>query len=164
MESGYVRKNIEPVKMPKGMKEGMDFILLSKIATLDDFEMVPYIEGMDESNVKFVNKTPYDDRYFDYVYDITDQDEVDFKLAITIGLGVIQDGEGNQLLYNISVEEDLEERLKEEHLRLGMYYQITHPEYDDRKLHYLLNSNGGEHFLRGYFLDSPFPPDGYEPS
>ncbi len=151
-----LEKNIERIKLD-GAKLDVDFIVVSKLAyKYDDdpiFEGYPvpgdcfaYEEEMDDSTYDGIADTFFQEELIDYVYDVGPN--VDIKLAVTLGLGVIQSlHDGSLSLYNADTA-DYELRLVDEMLRLGIYYQITNPEYDDRQLDRILHGkDGGVHYL-----------------
>lgn len=165
-----MEKNIERIRLD-GAKLNVDFIVVSKCAyKYDDdpfFEeyLVPgdcfaYEEGMDDSTYDGIADTFFQDELIDYVYDVGPN--VDIKLAVTLGLGVIQSlHDGSLSLYNADTA-DYELRLVDEMLRLGMYYQITNLDYDDRQLDRILHKDEGVHYLRNLLLSYYPNPDPIE--
>lgn len=134
------------------VKKGEDFIVISKLAMTEEFDMLPYKEGMDMTNIMFVKETPFEEDLVKYVYDIENH-KIDIDLAVTVGLGVIRDvASGEEYLYNTGSKGITEDFEADELLRMGIYYQITHPEYIDKKLDILLNAtDGGEAYIRMLF-------------
>lgn len=139
-----MKKNVERIKLD-GAKLNKDFIVVSQYALTDDWDCVPYQKGMDGSNIQDIIDTPFQSELIEFVYDVGPT--VDVPLAVQLGLGVIKSlSDGSLLLYNADTQ-DYEDRLTDEKLRLGMYYQIKHPEYDDRQLDYILQTKGGPDYL-----------------
>jgi hypothetical protein len=141
----FVKKNVERIKMD-GAVLNEDFVVVSKVAMTDDFSFYTYEEGMDLSKVVSVSETLYPEELVEFVYDVGPN--VDIRLAVTLGLGVVKSlSDGKVLLYHADNVDD-EDRMQNEMLRLGMYYQIMNPDYDDRRLNYVFETNGGEFYLR----------------
>lgn len=138
-------KNIARIDISEA-KQGKDFTIETEIALMSDYSFKYFKEGMDMSDVLFTQKTPYSTELVNEVYEIPDH-EIDFKLAVTLGLGVIKElSTGHLFLYHTDTES--ENRQDDEALRMGMYYQIAHPEYDDVRLDGILNTKGGEQYIR----------------
>lgn len=164
-----MKKKIERIRLD-GAKLGVDFVVVSKFAYEleydQDFEMLlpgdffPYEEGVEESENTVIVETCFQKELIQYVYDIGQ--DVDFPLAVTLGLGVIQSlHDGSLAIYHADTT-DYPLRMTDEMLRLGMYYQITHPEYDDRHLDYLLQTKGGKYYLRRLFFCERYKQDPLE--
>ena len=155
-------KNMERVRL-EGAKLDVDFIVVSKYvakyeydAFIGDYlpeESFPFEEGIDYSkfdeneDVYFQEEfTFFQAELIEYVYDVGPN--IDMKWAVTLGLGVIQSlNDGSLCLYNADTA-DYDMRLQDEMLKLGMYYQITNPDYDDRQLDGILQTKGGINYLR----------------
>jgi hypothetical protein len=93
---------------------------------------LPYIEGMDTSNVLHIAKTPFDEDSIIHVYYVG---EIDMELAIKLGLGVIRVNK-KHYLYNAQLFSDdylYTDALNEEVLQVSIYYQIMNPSYTDAK-------------------------------
>lgn len=139
------KDNFQRVELD-GAELNVDFIVLSQMAMTVDYEFLPYEKGMDMSNVLSLSKTPFPPST-QYVYFINNH-EIDEKLAVSLGLGVIQNMKnGEKYLYHaVSNSND---NMADEMLRLGIYYQIKFPNYNDKKLDQLLNrTSGGEEHIR----------------
>jgi hypothetical protein len=129
------------------LDKGEDFVVISKIA-MKDFEFVPYEKG---KGMEDGMETPFNKKVAKHVYHIEDHD-IDVGLAITIGLGVIEDvASGERYLYNAEI--DTHDNIEEDEIvRMGIYYQLIHPEYEDKKLDIILNRTaGGENYIRSLF-------------
>ncbi|UCZ54963.1 hypothetical protein LGQ02_09660 [Bacillus shivajii] len=137
-------KNIERVNISEATLNE-DFVVISKFVMTDDCTFLPYEEGMEVSDGSHVWETVYPTKLVQFVYDVGNN--IDMSLAVTLGLGVIQSlSDGTLYLYHADMIDD-EDRMKHEMLRLGMYYQLMNPKYDDRRLDYLFNSSGGTFYL-----------------
>lgn len=135
-----MKKPIEKIKVG-GAVVGEDFEIVSKLVMMDDyFTFKVYEECMSGDHaIANVMKTHFEKDWVEYVYRIPGE-EINIKLAATIGMGVIKDLEENLLLYNAdtSSNECWEE---DEQIKLGMYYQLTFPDYHDPKLEIYLREN-----------------------
>lgn len=141
----FMKKSIERIKMDDAVLN-KDFVVVSKVVMTHDFSFYPYEQGVNIPNVVSVGETMYSEDLVEYVYDVGPS--VDINLAVTLGLGVVKSlSDGSLHLYHADNVHD-EDRLQNEMLRIGMYYQIMNPEYDDRRLNYLFNAKGGEVYLR----------------
>lgn len=144
-----MKKHIERVKLD-GVVKNEDFVVVSKVVMTEDFSFLPFEEGANYPSGTLISETFFPDELVDFVYDVGPT--VDISLAVTLGLGVIKSlTDGNLYLYHAD-NVDGEDREIDENLRLGMYYQIMNREYDDRKLNDLLETPGGEYYLRMLFL------------
>lgn len=141
-------KNINRITLDEAVKDE-DFKVISNVVQINDGSYQVYKEGMDLSNAIAGGETPFPNG-IDHVWEITDG-EIDVELAVKLALGVIEDLDtGKRFLYH--ADGVGENRKKKEYLRLGIYYQLTHPEYDDRKLDVLIQQVGGKDFLKQLLL------------
>ena len=135
------KKNLERIKL-SGAELNEDFVVISKFTIDEDCLYMPYEEDMDLSNEHVLETVFFK---VEFVYDVGPS--INISLAVALGLGVIQSlSDGSKYLYHADVSDD-EDRQMHEMLRLGMYYQIMNPDYDDRRLDYFMNGNGGEFYL-----------------
>lgn len=117
---------------------------------------LPYEEDMDLSNIEHVLETVFTKELVEFVYDVGPS--INSSLAVALKLGVIQSlSDGSKYLYHADVIDD-DGRKRHEMLRLGMYYQIMNPDYDDRRLDYLMNGNGGEFYLSTLLFTDTMEP------
>lgn len=97
---------------------------------------------------KLLTNTPFDIDKVKYAYSFSGA--IDLELIEQIGLGVIEStDDGEIFLYNAMYDKDSpDDKESYEMLRMGVYYQITHPDYVDTKLDILVNktTNSGEFF------------------
>lgn len=95
-------------------------------------------------------KTPFNENKVTHVYSTS---IVDKELAEVLGLGVIEATEDSEaFLYNAMYERDRDMAEDYGILRLGIYYQIVHPEYVDTKLDIIVNQTpNSEAYLRSIF-------------
>lgn len=75
-----------------------------------------------------------------------------------LGLGVIEMNDGKRYLYDAMIQEDDEiDKLKiDEGLKIGIYYQITNPDYHDVKLEILINTKGTIDYLSSIISDKKY--------
>ena len=138
------KKNIERVKL-SGVELNEDFAVISEFTIDEDCLYMPYEEDLDMSNIEHVLETDFSKDLVEFVYDVGPS--INISLAVTLGLGVIQAlSDGSKYLYHADVIDD-ENRENHEMLRLVMYYQIMNPDFDDRRLDYLMSANGGAQYL-----------------
>lgn len=144
-----MKKHIERVKLD-GVVKKEDFVVVSKVIMTEDISFLPFEEGVDYPNGTLISETFFPEELVDYVYDVGPN--VNISLAVTLGLGVLKSlTDGTLYLYHADNVDDMDREI-DENLRLGMYYQIMNPQYDDRKLNDLLDTPGGEFYLRMLFL------------
>ena len=78
--------------------------------------------------------------------------EIDYELAQILGLGIVKNLylDNDYYVYNASADNlDSNFGFMNEVVRIGVYYQITHPEYDDRELEQtIFGTKGGTEYLR----------------
>lgn len=152
-----MKKNLRRIKIdPEALKE--DFVVVSQIAMFHDFAFLPYKKEMDMSDIEFIMDTPFPSDLTEFVYDVGCT--VDISLAVTLGLGVIKSlSNGKLYVYHAdTIDDDDISYQSKEMLRLGMFYQLMHPEYDDRKLNLILESKGGEYLLSSLILFNTIEP------
>ena len=79
--------------------------------------------------VSETQKTPLSDRY--RFVEIEDHD-VNYELINRVGLGVARsaEDESHKLIYNPNTQDSLDDEV----MRFGIYYQLTHREFDDKQL------------------------------
>lgn len=135
------------------LKLNKDFVVITKMGFYRDGGFVPYTaDGLERQEYTVVMDTPFVEELIEHVYDFFNHD-FDLSLATQLGLGVIQDTNTMKMyIYNAetAVGDDYS---NDEAMRVGMYYQLTHPEYDDKNLDILLNSAGGEEYLKLLMLN-----------
>lgn len=83
--------------------------------------------------VSETQKTPLSDS-FRFV-EIEDHD-VNYELINRVGLGVARpvEGESHKLIYNPNIQDSLDDEV----MRFGIYYQLTHRDFDDKQLEKML--------------------------
>lgn len=97
-------------------------------------------------------ETPITYEEISHVYSIDDM-PIDLNLAIQCGLGVVEYGD-KQYLYNSAINEG-EDNESTELLRVGIYYQLTHPEYQDAVLDQTINATENSAKYIGLLLNEP---------
>lgn len=152
-----------------GLIEGYDYEIISYMILDQDFEFHTfksffgesindyYDKFKGENYVKQITKlkqeelqgcqaygkTPMND-VPQYFY-MLDKGEVDIDLATNLGLGVIvmknSELSGEYLLYSLEYDEDDEESVIDEQIRLIMYLQLTDKKMDSKKLDKFITGN-----------------------
>jgi len=116
----------------------------------NDAFLVNLEEAKIELGVDFITVTDtfFDERIIRFAY-LMENHEYDLDLAVTLGLGIIKSDDGQMtLLYNAD-DYIGSDRMIGEVLRVGVYYQITHPDYDDKDLEKtVIKTKGGKEFLK----------------
>lgn len=96
-----------------------------------------------------VTDTPFDADRVRYFFRL-DNHDIDYELAITLGLGVVKNlfFEDDFYIYNASNDHADHFGLMNVVMRMDVYYQITHPEYDNKKLEeFIIGTERGKKFL-----------------
>ena len=94
--------------------------------------------------------TTFDANVVNHFYSFENH-EIDYKLAQILGLGVARNllMEDDFYIYNASDDRLDNFGMMYEIARLGIYYQITHPDYDDKDLEEMMIGNSfGKEFLK----------------
>jgi hypothetical protein len=132
-----------------------DFIIVSKVAMTEEYDFLPYEEGMDLSNVVKITYTLFEEGLIQHVYNVGQH--VDITLAVTLGLGVVKSLVNGEL-YVYQMDTSSENRLDEEIVRIAMYYQIMNPDEDVKELDTILQTSDGAFYLfLLQFVDSEYP-------
>lgn len=112
-----------------------------------------YVDARDivkDIHFKVVTDTPFNANVVTHFYEFEDH-TLDYELIELMGLGVVRNlhFDNDYYVYNASDEQmDNRFRVANETLRIGVYYQITHPDYDDRDLEKLIfKTPGGKEYL-----------------
>jgi hypothetical protein len=149
-----MKRNVECIDISEAVLNE-DFIVISKLAMTEEYDFLPYEEGMDLSNVVKITKTPFEEDLVQHVYNVGQN--VDIPLAVTLGLGVVK-SLANGELYVYQMDTTSEDRFEDEAVRIAMYYQLMNPDYDDRELDTILQTSGGAFYLfLLQFVESEYP-------
>jgi hypothetical protein len=148
MSKNFYRLDISDINIEE------HFEVVSELA-FDSENLKLYTMGNATDNMSVID-TPFDEGFVKYVYEFDSGHEINFDIATAVGLGVVKDKDTGELFIYNSDESDSKTNESDELLRLGIYYQLTHPSYDDKKLDGLLNkTKGGETYLRLLFVVEP---------
>jgi hypothetical protein len=105
------------------------------------------IEGVD---FKVVTDTPFNPELVTHFYEFVNH-EIDYELALILGLGVIKNLhlDNDFYIYNASNDQADNFGFMNEVTRISVYYQITHPEYDEKELEeFIIGTERGRKFLK----------------
>ncbi|KAB2332618.1 hypothetical protein [Bacillus mesophilum] len=107
-----------------------------------------------------VTDTPYDEDSVEHSFEFENH-EMDSELAVILGLGVVKNlhTEYDYYIYNASNDQADNFGFMNEFTRISVYYQITHPHYDDKKLEeFIIGTERGRMFLKKLqTVDSDMP-------
>jgi hypothetical protein len=149
-----MKRNVECIDISEAVRNE-DFIVISKLAMTEEYEFLPYEEGMDLSHVAKITNTPFEEGLIQHVYNVGQN--VDITLAVTLGLGVIKSLVNGEL-FVYQMDTTSEDRFEDEAVRIAMYYQLMNPDYDDRELDTMLQTSDGAFYLfLLQFGDSEYP-------
>ncbi|WP_249872364.1 hypothetical protein [Oceanobacillus saliphilus] len=119
-------------------KKNMFYVDLSELPQWKSFDVV--------------TNTPFEEVGVERLYGVEDH-ILDYRLIEMLDLGVVKDHYNDTCyIYNPTAGNFFNETMK-----LGIYYQITHPEYDDKELDRWIfgNEDGVEYILNLFPQDGP---------
>ncbi|CQR46289.1 hypothetical protein BN1058_00542 [Paraliobacillus sp. PM-2] len=107
-----------------------------------------------------VTNTPYNGDVTVHFYEFENH-EIDTDLATMLGLGVVKNLHivDDYYIYNASNDHADNFGFMNEVTRIAIYYQITHPHYDDKELEeFIINTERGRKYLKKLqTVDSDMP-------
>lgn len=107
-----------------------------------------------------ITDTIFKKELIEHFYKFEDH-EIEYELVTILGLGVVKNLnlDNDYYIYNASDDSLDNFRLMNEVTRLEVYYQITHPDYDNKQLEkFILGTERGKKFLmKLQTVDSELP-------
>lgn len=121
---------------------------------VDATELVPSLDFI------VITDTKFNAELVDHFYKFENH-EIDYELVVMLGLGVVKNlhMDNDYYIYNCSNDQPDNFGFMNEVTRIGVYYQITHPYYDDTELEKLIIDNkvGREFLKKLQCVDSDLP-------
>ncbi|MBU9711652.1 hypothetical protein [Evansella tamaricis] len=137
--SGLTQYNIEGIHDNFEVVTGFGFVA-------DNVPIKPVTQE-NRQQFKSIMKTMFDEDAVKYCYYLENH-KINFELATNLGLGVLKSKDTEELfLYHSDVSSDEEVAAEDEFLRICIYYQLTHPDFEDVELEKFYQTEYGENYI-----------------